>query len=194
MQTNARTTALMGRRRFLGVAGGAAAGGLLTAACARDEFLSEPYEPAAQGEENGHSVRPQGGADRPQPSGELAAVRDAALTPVDPNPQKTLVIEAVDRTVEVAGGINLNAWTFDGEVPGRVVHVREGDTIDFTLRNNGTIGHSIDFHAAQIPWDVNYKTIVPGEELSFQWRANYPGVFMYHCGTGPVIEHIANGM
>jgi nitrite reductase (NO-forming) len=183
---------LMGRRRFLEVAGGAAAGGILTAACARDEYVTKPYVPAEA--EDGHGARPQTGADRPQPEGELAAVRDATLTPVDPNPQKTLVIEAVDRTIEVAGGINLNAWTFDGEVPGKVVHVRQGDTIDFTLRNNGAIGHSIDFHAAQIPWDVNYKTIVPGEELSFQWRANYPGVFMYHCGTGPVLEHIANGM
>jgi nitrite reductase (NO-forming) len=184
---------LLGRRRFLGVAGGAAAGALLSAACARDEYLGEPYTPPAQAD-GGHAARPQTADDRPQPDGDLQAVRNAALTPVDPNPQKTLVIEAVDRTVEVAGGVNLTAWTFDGEVPGKVVHVRQGDTIDFTLRNNAAIGHSIDFHAAQIPWDVNYKTIVPGDELSFQWKANFPGVFMYHCGTGPVLEHIANGM
>jgi nitrite reductase (NO-forming) len=139
-------------------------------------------------------MRPQTGDDRPQPGGELQAVRDATLAPVDPNPEKPLVIEAVDRTVEVAGGINLNAWTFDGEVPGKVVHVRQGDNIDFTLRNVASIGHSIDFHAAQTPWNINYKTIVPGDELRFPWKASYPGVFMYHCGTGPVIEHIANGM
>jgi nitrite reductase (NO-forming) len=183
----------MHRRRFLGLAGVTAASGLLAATCAREEYLSRSNDdPATQDE--GHAARPATGGDRPQPGGELAAVRDAALPPLDPNPQKTLVIEAIDKTVEVAGGINLNAWTFDGEVPGKVVRVRQGDTIDFTLRNNGTIGHSIDFHAAQIPWDINYKTIVPGEELSFQWRANVPGAFMYHCGTGPVIEHIANGM
>jgi nitrite reductase (NO-forming) len=180
----------MGRRRFLGIAGGAvAAGGLFAAGCARDEFVSEPYDPEAAAAS--HSTRPQAGADRPAPSGDLAAVRDPTLGPVSPNP---LVIEAVDRTVEVAGGINLTAWTFDGEVPGKVVHLRQGDALDFTLRNNGTMGHSIDFHAAQIPWDVNYKTIVPGDELSFRWTANFPGVFMYHCGTGPVLEHIANGM
>jgi nitrite reductase (NO-forming) len=184
----------IGRRHFLGVAGAAAAGAALTA-CARDEYLSEPYVvPTASAQDGGHGVRPVTGGDRPQPSGDLAAIYDAVLQPVDPNPQKTLVIEAVDRVVEIAGGINLNAWTFDGVLPAKVVHVRQGDTIDFTLRNNGSIGHSIDFHAAQTPWNVNYVTIVPGEELNFTWQANFPGVFMYHCGTGPVLEHIANGM
>ncbi len=183
-----------GRRHFLGMASVAAATGVLTA-CARDEFSYEPHViPTASAEDGGHSVRPVTGGDRPQPDGDLAAVYDAALPPVDPNPQKTLVIEAVDAVVEVAGGIKLNAWTFDGVLPGKVVRVRQGDTIDFTLRNRGTIGHSIDFHSAQTPWNVNYITIVPGEELKFTWKANFPGVFMYHCGTGPVLEHIANGM
>ena len=90
--------------------------------------------------------------------------------------------------------MKLNAWTFDGVVPGRVVHVRQGDTINFTLRNKAAIGHSIDFHAAQTPWNVNYKTILPGDELSFTWKANYPGTFLYHCGTGPVLQHLINGM
>jgi nitrite reductase (NO-forming) len=187
-------TTAINRRRFLGVAGGAAAASLVGAACARDEFRTEPYDVDAPLAGGGHDMRPQTGGDRPQPGGEVATVYDASLAPLDPNPNKTLLIEAVDKQVEVAGGITLNAWTFDGVVPGKVVHVREGDTINFTLRNAASIGHSIDFHAAQTPWNINYRTIVPGEELSFPWTANFPGVFMYHCGTGPVLEHIANGM
>jgi nitrite reductase (NO-forming) len=103
-------------------------------------------------------------------------------------------METSDIVHEVAGGVKMNAWTLDGHLPGNVVHLRQGDTLDFTLRNNSAMGHSIDFHAAQTPWDVNYQTIVPKQELNFKWKANFPGVFMYHCGTGPVLEHIGNGM
>ncbi len=194
----------LNRRKFLGVAGGVAAVGALAAAgCARDEYATTPYDSnagvgatrgAAGGPDDGHGARPMTADDRPQPEGFPAKIFDAALPPLDPNPVKDIVIEALDAKIEVAGGIMLNAWTFDGTVPGRVVRVREGDTINFTLRNKATIGHSIDFHAAQTPWNTNYRTIVAGEELSYTWKANYPGVFMYHCGTGPVLEHIANGM
>jgi len=48
------------------------------------------------------------------------------------------------------------------------VHVRQGDTVDFTLKNRGTTGHSMDFHVVQIAWDVNQKTILPGESISFR--------------------------
>ena len=191
-----KSSDVLGRRQFLLATGGfaiAAAG-----ACAGGEQEPSRYGPRSAGAAtptpSGHDAGAPRGADRPQPSGTLAAVYDATMPPLDPGPNKSLVIEAVDATVEVAAGINLHAWTFDGAVPGKVVRLRQGDALDFTLRNNGTIGHSIDFHAAQIPWDVNYKTIVPGDEITFKWTANFPGVFMYHCGTGPVLEHIGNGM
>jgi nitrite reductase (NO-forming) len=188
---------LMSRRNFLVASGGAAAAAL--AACSRTEPERTRYGPQLAGAQSptpsdGHSGGVPTGADRPKASGDLATVYDATLPPLDPAPLRPLVIEAIDRTLEVAGGVQLNAWTFDGVVPGKVVRMRQGQALDFTLRNNGAIGHSIDFHAAQIPWDVNYKTIVPGDEISFRWTANFPGVFMYHCGTGPVLEHIANGM
>ena len=130
----------------------------------------------------------------PQISGKVTSAHPAALEPAGPGTSKALTIEAINGVVEIGGGVQYRAWTFGGTVPGPVVHVRQGDTIDFTLKNSGTTGHSIDFHAAQIPWDVNYKTILPGESFSFQWRANLPGVFMYHCGTAPMLHHIANGM
>lgn len=181
------------RRAFLGLAGAAAIGAVATA-CVEEAKPLGASSAATHGTDDGHAMRPATGGDRPQPSGELATIYDASLAPLDPAPNKTVVIEAIDAQIEVAAGVTLNAWTLNGTVPGSVVHVRQGDTIDFTLRNNGNMGHSIDFHAAQTPWDVNYKTIVPGDELRFTWTANYPGVFLYHCGTGPVIEHISNGM
>jgi nitrite reductase (NO-forming) len=195
------------RRKFLSLTGGVAAAGVLGAACENNggEWIrpgastpEPPKQAAADSATTGssdHAVMPAaGGSDRPEPSGDLGSIYDAALKPADQSPNKRLVIEAVDAIIEVAGGVQVDAWTFDGIVPGTVVHVLQGDAIDFTLRNKAGIGHSIDFHSAQTPWDVNYRTIVPDEELSFIWKANFPGVFMYHCGTGPVLEHIANGM
>jgi nitrite reductase (NO-forming) len=73
--------------------------------------------------------------------------------------------------------------------------VNQGDTIIFKFTNNITsMAHSIDFHDAEIDWSTAYATVGPGQTRSFNFTANYPGVFMYHCGTPPVLEHIANGM
>jgi nitrite reductase (NO-forming) len=100
----------------------------------------------------------------------------------------------LDRTVEIAPGINYRAWTFDGTVPGPVIHAQVGDTIDVTLTNKAMMGHSIDFHAALAPPGIAYQTVQPGKTLHFSWVAMYPGAFLYHCGTPPVLAHLSNGM
>ncbi len=193
-------TKLLDRRTFLSLTGGLAAVGVASAAAAAgvlaagSQSQGEAATPTAAASMDHATPAATPTTDRPKASGQLAAVYDAALRPADPNPSKTLLIEAKELTHEVAGGVTMDAWTFDGLLPGTVVHVRQGDSIAFTLRNAGTMGHSIDFHAAQTPWNINYKTIIPGQELSFNWKANYPGVFLYHCGTGPVLQHLINGM
>ncbi len=50
------------------------------------------------------------------------------------------------------------------------------------------------FHSGRTPWDKNHITIAPGASLKFDWTANFPGVFMYHCSTAPLLHHISNGM
>jgi len=94
----------------------------------------------------------------------------------------------------IASGVVYHAWTFGGTVPGPVIRVRQGQTVHFTLVNDGMMPHSIDFHAAQTPWNVNYQDVPVGKSFTFDWKANYPGVFMYHCGAPTVIYHMANGM
>jgi nitrite reductase (NO-forming) len=96
--------------------------------------------------------------------------------------------------VTIAQGVRYRAWTFNGTVPGPVIHARVGDTIDVTLTNKAMMGHSIDFHAALAPPNVAYQTVKPGKTLHFSWVAQYPGAFLYHCGTPPVLAHISNGM
>jgi nitrite reductase (NO-forming) len=100
----------------------------------------------------------------------------------------------IDKVVEIAPDFKYRAWTFNGVVPGPVIHARVGDTIDVTLTNKASMGHSIDFHAALAPPNVAYQTIAPGQTLHFSWVATSPGAFLYHCGTPPVLAHISNGM
>jgi nitrite reductase (NO-forming) len=96
--------------------------------------------------------------------------------------------------ISIAPDVAYRAWTFNGTVPGPALRVRVGQTVNFTLVNNGTMGHSIDFHAAQVPPNVDYRVIPPNSSISFSFTPQYPGVFMYHCGASPVMDHIANGM
>ena len=105
-------------------------------------------------------------------------------------------LRAQETAQTLADGVDYQVWTFNGTAPGPVIRVRLGDTIRFTLTNGSSLNlsHSIDFHAAQTPWDVNYQPVPPGETLTFDWVARFPGVFMYHCGVPPVLHHIANGM
>jgi nitrite reductase (NO-forming) len=120
---------------------------------------------------------------------------DATLPPVPAGDVVKVQMTLKDMVVEVAPGVRYNTWAFDGHgAPGPVVHVREGQTVEMTLTNGGAIPHSIDFHAARIAPDVAFKDVTPGESFSFRFVANDPGVFMYHCGTKPVLAHIANGM
>jgi len=96
----------------------------------------------------------------------------------------------------VAPGYMVNVWTFGGTVPGPVIRVHVGDTVRIHLKNpaTNTMAHSVDFHASQVAWNDEMTSIEPGKEKLYEWRADYAGVWMYHCGTAPALEHIANGM
>ena len=99
-----------------------------------------------------------------------------------------------DVTIQVAPGIKYAAWAWAGGAPGPVIHVRQGQLVKITLTNSGAIPHSVDFHAARVAPDKAFGDVMPGKSVSYTFRANDAGVFMYHCGTKPVLMHIANGM
>ena len=121
--------------------------------------------------------------------------RSAALPPVATGDLVKVHMTLKDMVVEIAPGVKYNTWAFDGHgAPGPVVHVRQGQMVEMTLTNGGSIPHSIDFHAARIAPNVAFRDVAPGESFTFRFRASDPGVFMYHCGTKPVLAHIANGM
>jgi nitrite reductase (NO-forming) len=119
---------------------------------------------------------------------------DASL-PLPPDARvhrRTLTVTEQER--EVAPGTTQLLWTFDGTMPGPVLHGRVGDIFEITLVNNGSMGHSIDFHAGERAPDEVMRTIPPGESLVYRFRADRAGIWMYHCSTMPMSAHIANGM
>ena len=103
-------------------------------------------------------------------------------------------LEMLDTVVTIADGVRYRAWTFAGQVPGPVLRVTVGDTIDFTLVNLAMMPHSMDFHAAEVAPSRVYTNVMPKDSLQYRWVARVPGAFMYHCGTAPAAAHIANGM
>jgi nitrite reductase (NO-forming) len=129
---------------------------------------------------------------------DLAMARPATDATLPPIPAGDLVkvhMTLEDMVVEIAPGVKYNTWAFDGHgAPGPIIHVREGQTVEMTLTNGGAIPHSIDFHAARIAPDVAFRDVAPGDSFTFRFEAGDPGVYMYHCGTKPVLAHIANGM
>jgi nitrite reductase (NO-forming) len=104
-------------------------------------------------------------------------------------------LTAKRQLVTVAPGVKMKAWTFNGTVPGPVIRAREGDTLAVTVHNaDRKMAHSVDFHAAQISPQTGFADVLPGETKTFTFVARRPGVFMYHCGTSPVLQHIGMGM
>jgi nitrite reductase (NO-forming) len=128
------------------------------------------------------------------------------LRPLDPAPVKTVRLDTSHRIVEIAPGVKFSAWTFGNQVPGPTVRARVGDRIKFSMTNRSDepvpgvqvtaapMMHSMDFHAAMVSPQDKYRSIAPGQTIEFEFTLNYPGIFMYHCGTPMILEHIASGM
>lgn len=111
-------------------------------------------------------------------------------------------IDCTHSMIEVEDGVSYAAWTFGGTLPGPVLRVKQGDLVHFTMTNRSdkTMNisppspHSIDFHAAMVNPHDKYQEVVPGATIQFDWTANYPGVFMYHCGSPAILQHMIYGM
>ena len=118
----------------------------------------------------------------------------AELPATTAGPVVAVTLGITHQTLQIAPGVKYAAWTFDGKAPGPVIHARLGQTVRVTLVNHAPMPHSVDFHAARIAPNVAFRDVDPGQSFTFSFKAASPGVFMYHCGTKPVLAHIANGM
>ncbi len=119
--------------------------------------------------------------------------------PIDRDyPAKVIVeLETTETVMEIADGTDYTFWTFGGEVPGKFIRVRQGDTVEFHLQNHpdSKMPHNIDLHAVTGPGGGATSTFTaPGHETVFTFKALNAGLFVYHCATAPVGMHTANGM
>ena len=173
------------------------------AACG--EQAAKPAEtPAATASAEAPAAsNPQAAAETP--SSELPVI-DAIVThapevppPTDrDHPAKVRVkMETVEKTMTMEDGVEYHYWTFNGDVPGQMIRVREGDTVEVEFSNHpsSTVPHNVDFHAATGPGGGAAASFTaPGRTSTFSFKALQPGLYIYHCAVAPVGMHIANGM
>jgi nitrite reductase (NO-forming) len=139
----------------------------------------------------------------PQPA--LPVITQELLAPPALPPQITrkfaahvvvnLTVEEIEK--EIAPGTRYTFWTFGGTVPGKMIRVREGDTVELRLQNlaGNKLPHNIDLHAVTGPGGGAGQTLIaPGNQATFTFKALNSGLYVYHCATAPVGMHVANGM
>ncbi|MCO4746958.1 MAG: nitrite reductase, copper-containing [Proteobacteria bacterium] len=113
-------------------------------------------------------------------------------------PAKVVVeLEVVEKVMPISEGVDYTFWTFGGEVPGKFIRIRQGDTVEFHLQNHpdNKMPHNIDLHAVTGPGGGAASSFTaPGHASQFSFKALNAGLYVYHCATAPVGMHIANGM
>jgi nitrite reductase (NO-forming) len=135
-------------------------------------------------------------------TGEVRAeLTDAPLVPKPltyTSPKKVKVeLEVVETVMKLADSTEYLFWTFGGKVPGKFIRVRQGDMVELTLKNapDSKVSHNIDLHSVTgTGGGADASMVAPGQSNTFSWRALKAGLYVYHCATGPVGLHIANGM
>jgi nitrite reductase (NO-forming) len=149
-----------------------------------------------------HSSLTPGAVHVPKPVKNEMAELTAAPSVPSPITRKeaatvSIDIETVEKEAELADGVRYKFWTFGGTVPGPMIRVREGDTVELRLRNSreSVFPHSIDLHAVTGPGGGAKATqTLPGGDTAISFAALNPGLYVYHCATPNIPQHIANGM
>lgn len=106
-------------------------------------------------------------------------------------------LETTEIEAELDKGVKTKLWTFNGTVPGPMLRVREGDMVELTMKNadDSAMVHSVDLHAVNGPGGGAVATqMAPGKEGTFRFRALNPGLYVYHCASPLIPEHVARGM
>ena len=182
MTTNSHTGRIQKTLAALGLIVVLAASILIPKTTTYDEAIPVRTAPEIRGEETAVLVA--------APNVPPAITRDYAT--------KVIVdLEVLETTKRIADGVDYTFWTFGGDVPGNFIRVREGDLVEFHLKNHESsmVPHNIDLHAVTGPGGGAKATFTgPGQETVFTFTALNPGLYVYHCATAPVGMHIANGM
>ncbi|WP_245871643.1 multicopper oxidase domain-containing protein [Candidatus Nitrosotenuis aquarius] len=119
----------------------------------------------------------------------------ADKTSVLPSQTRHYTIIAQDTTIEIAPGVRVEAWTYNGTIPGPTIRATEGDRVIIDFINNGHLPHTIHLHGDHNEKnDGVFQEVLPGQSYTYDFVAEPAGAFMYHCHVMPVSEHIRNGL
>lgn len=195
------------RREFLRVASALTlsipALGLAVAACAEPhhEGGTPNQRPKAPATANPDSKLDSGlasgnGGAAAMPSAAAVTFRayDPALPPLSADRTCRVHLHAREAPIRIDDDMVVAAWTFEGELPGPILHCRVGDTVEVVLTNEVVMPHSIDLHAAQVDPKTAFRSATKGQSVSFTFTPKYAGAFLYHCGSAPVLLHLGSGM
>lgn len=132
-------------------------------------------------------------------TGEIVRAPTDVPPPIGDREPTTINVELVteERIAHLDGGTTFRYWTFNGTVPGPMIRARVGDTVNVSVKNplDSHMVHNIDFHAATGPGGGGEASFAaPGETNTFSFKVLKPGLYVYHCATAPVAQHISNGM
>lgn len=129
-----------------------------------------------------------------QPPSYFKAHDARAPRPQAPGTVHRHTLRVSEITAQVGAGVTQKRMTYNGGVPGPVLRGQVGDHFEITLVNDGTMSHSIDFHAGVLAPDKPMRSISPGQSLQYNFTATRSGIWLYHCSTAPMSVHLAAGM
>ena len=177
----------------------AAATGLLLSACNADKTPATTETTTTSATDTGGSAKGDFGPPQGEPV--KAVLTSPPLVPPATgrdHPAKVIVeLDVIEKELPISEGVTYTFWTFGGTVPGSFIRVRQGDTVEFHLRNmpDSKMPHNIDLHGVTGPGGGAASSFTaPGHQSQFTFKALNAGLFVYHCATAPVGMHVANGM
>ncbi|HSL70683.1 MAG TPA: copper-containing nitrite reductase, partial [Longimicrobiales bacterium] len=171
--------------------------GLFLAACSGSQ--NQATDTPATSADTGGSAKGDFGPPQGEPVKAVLTSPPQVPPPTGRSQPAKVIVELEVREVQkpIAQGVNYTFWTFGGTVPGSFIRVRQGDTVEFHLRNhpNSKMPHNIDLHGVTGPGGGAASSFTaPGHESQFTFKALNQGLYVYHCATAPVGMHVANGM
>ncbi|WP_262177390.1 copper-containing nitrite reductase [Haloarcula laminariae] len=179
------------RRRVLQALG---AGSVLLAGCSSSSPEATPEQQTTSTPQT-----PSANAAQSTDVDRVAADPTDIPDPIDRDTSETIEVEMTthEQVAEIEPGVTYEYMTFDGQIPGPMIRVRRGDTVELTITNDesNVMPHNIDLHAVRGPGGgAEDSTVAPGETATFQFKATYPGAFIYHCAVPNMDYHISSGM
>jgi nitrite reductase (NO-forming) len=164
-----------------------------------DSVVQQPITSGYASQDTGGSRKGDFGAPQGEPI--HAVLTSPPEVPAATNrnfPAKVIVdLEVKELDLEISEGVKYTFWTFGGTVPGSFIRVRQGDTVEFHLKNHPSskMPHNIDLHGVTGPGGGAASSFTaPGHQSKFTFKALNQGLYVYHCATAPVGMHVANGM